>query len=89
MGKKKLRAKYTSKHQRSSMDWSLTKAIRLEKSGLDREIHKLDALSRGKNVFTTIPNPNPENTKERYIRVPLKQVSLSVRKAEDRKESTA
>ena len=83
MGKKKLRAKYTSKGTARAMDWAITKAMRADKSELDKAIDKLDALAAGKNPWTTIPNPNPEETNKRFIRVPLKQDSISVRKEKD------
>lgn len=83
MGKKKLRAKYTSKGTGRAMDWTITKACRNSKSDLEKAINKLDALANGKNVYTTIPNPNQNETAKRFVRVLLKHESLSVRKDSD------
>ncbi len=75
MGKKKLRAKTTSKGLRKNSDPKISNLIRSTWVGSsDQLIAKLDAFLSGKNVMLTIENPNPEETAKRFIRVPAKQV---------------
>lgn len=69
MGKKKQRAKYTSKGQRVNTDLGVAKAVKRDRSFLDKESMKLAAFCAGKKVYFTIPNPSPKNTRERFIRV--------------------
>ena len=66
MGKKRLRKKTTSQGQRKNVAnkhkfdlWS----------PIERELFKVRALAKGKRVCETIPNPDRENTKARFIRV--------------------
>jgi len=35
----------------------------------DRMLFKMDALSKGKDVYFTVPNPNKSDTSRRFIRV--------------------
>jgi len=69
MGKKKSRAKYTSKGQRRSMDTRPLKAVRRERHPLRNLLNKIDSFVDGKKVYLTIPNPNPKETNKPYIRV--------------------
>lgn len=69
MAKKKSRAKYHSKEQRKSISTDLTKAVRREKTDLDKILHKLKVWATGKKVMVTIPNPNKNETNKRFIRV--------------------
>ena len=39
----------------------------------DRIINQLKAFRKGKNVMVTIPNPDPNCTNKRFIRVPAKE----------------
>lgn len=39
-----------------------------------RIINQRKAFDAGKNVMVTIPNPNPNETNKRYLRVPAKQI---------------
>lgn len=66
MGKKRCRKKYTSAGVHSNVSTSNkfdTYNI------LDRELFKIRALAKGKKVCYTIPNPDKNNTKARFIRV--------------------
>ena len=63
------RAKYTSKGQRDSVSKQTTKAMRRDKSELDKILNKLNVWSTGKKVMVTIPNPNKNETNKRFIRV--------------------
>ena len=66
MGKKRLRKKTTSQGQRNNV----ANKHKFDLWGLiDRELFKVKALAAGKRVCYTIPNPDRENTKARFIRV--------------------
>jgi len=69
MAGKAKRAKYTSKGQRESVSKDTVKALRNEKSDLDKILNKLKVWSKGKKVMVTIPNPNKNETNKRFIRV--------------------
>ena len=69
MGKKTSRAKYTSKGKRASVSKETLKAVRAERSELDKILNKLKVWSTGKKVMVTIPNPNKNETNKRFIRV--------------------
>lgn len=66
MGKRRVRKKYTSQGQRKNVankhNFDLWGPI-------DRALFKLRAKKAGKRVCETIPNPDQNNTKERFIRV--------------------
>jgi hypothetical protein len=68
MGKKRTRKNYTSKGQRNNV---ATKHLVDCWDVLDRAIFKAEALAKGKRVVTTIPNPDKENTKARFIKVKM------------------
>jgi hypothetical protein len=59
----------------SNVSKAVSKAMRREylESG-DRVLNQLDAFRKGRNVMLTIPNPNPNETNKRFIRVPASQV---------------
>lgn len=67
LGKKvRCRKTYTSKGQRKNVSnenrfdtWDVW----------DRALFKLKAIASKKRTCKTVPNPDPENTKERFIRV--------------------
>lgn len=61
---KKKRAHQTSKGERRSMQ-----KLDVGRSQLDRELDALSALRKNKRVWETIPNPNPNETAKRFIRV--------------------
>jgi len=68
MGKKRLRKNYRSKGQRKSVATANCFDVW---TSLDRALFKAEALAKGKRVMVTIPNPDKENTKARFIRVRL------------------
>ena len=64
MGKKRYRKSYKSKGLRKNVaytpdTWDV----------LDRALFKAQALAAGKRVCMTVPNPDRENTKARFIKV--------------------
>ena len=75
MGKKKKRDKQTSKGERRSVSKQITKSIRKDfiESG-QKIVHQAEAFRKGKKVMLTIPNPNKDNTHQRFIRVPATEV---------------
>ena len=70
--RKKSRASQTSKGERRNVvngkhrksDWTPLQTI----------LHKQEAWLQGKKVMLTIPNPNKNETKARFIRVPANQI---------------
>ena len=85
MGKKKSRATETSKGERRNVSKSVTKVLRREymssrSARVNNQItaflkgNQTEAFRRGKNVVVTIPNPNPNETNKRFIRVNAKDV---------------
>lgn len=66
---KKKRTKKTSKGLHTSIGSWAVKAVRNDRSEADILANKLAAWKRGKKVFMTVTNPNPEDTKRRFIRV--------------------
>lgn len=63
------RTKYTSKGERSSVSRSVTNAVRRDRPYIETLTHKVNAWAKGKKVWVTIPNPNPNETNKRFIRV--------------------
>lgn len=59
----------------SNVSKSVRRAIRADyiASG-DRVINQRAAYDAGKNVMVTIPNPNPNETSKRFIRVNAKTI---------------
>ena len=74
MGKGKSSKGYISKGERNNVRKDITKAIRREYKVVDRVNNQIDAFIKGKNVMLTIPNPNPNETMKRFIRVNAKDV---------------
>lgn len=79
MGKKRTRAKQVSKgitHQNPKcMGNKISKDLRREWNQSDARVNaQLTAFLKGKNVMLTVPNPDKNNTKERFIRVNAKEV---------------
>ena len=75
MGKKKQRATQTSKGIHCQKRTPAQKERRRDymQSG-ERIQNQLTAFLANKNVVLTIPNPDKNNTKERFIRVPAHEV---------------
>ena len=74
MPKRKSSSKgYTSKGQRPNVRKDIRKAQRRDYVGSIAQIaNKLEAHLQGKKVMVTIPNPDKNNTRERFIRVPYR-----------------
>ena len=68
-GKKSKGTTYVSKGEVGT-DRKLTNAIRREyvANGIARRINQMKALKKGKNVVLTIPNPNKNDTRARFIK---------------------
>jgi hypothetical protein len=64
LGRKRIRNKKTSQGLRKNV----ANKVNLW-SPLDRALFKAEARRKGKRVCETIPNPDKNNTKERFIRV--------------------
>tara|TARA_Y100000592_G_scaffold41655_1_gene66067 strand:+ start:24009 stop:24254 length:246 start_codon:yes stop_codon:yes gene_type:complete len=73
MAKRKANSKgYKSKEERPNVRKDIRKVGRREYVGsIDQIVNKLHAFKSGKRVMMTIPNPDKNNTKERFIRVPM------------------
>tara|TARA_B100000029_G_scaffold425358_1_gene433670 strand:+ start:1921 stop:2163 length:243 start_codon:yes stop_codon:yes gene_type:complete len=80
MPKRKSSSKgYTSKGQRPNVRKDIRKAQRRDYVGsIDQIANKLEAHLQGKRVMVTIPNPDKNNTRERFIRVPYR-VAMQVK----------
>lgn len=76
MGKKKLRAKYTSKGERPNVNAKDCLASRNERSNIQTAINKLDAAKAGKRAYVTVPNSNPNETAKPFVRVKVSESSL-------------
>ena len=75
MGKKRSRATQTSKGVHCQKRTAEQKAQRLEyKGSLVEGANKMAAHKKFKRVMLTIPNPDANNTRERYIKVPSTEV---------------
>ena len=73
MAKRKSASKgYQSKGQRPNVRKDIRKAMRSDYVGsVEQMNNKLSAFKKGKRVMITVPNPNKNNTKERFIRTPM------------------
>jgi len=70
MGKKKSREGQTSKGERRNVVAGLGDS----RSELQKVNDKINAWKRGKNVILTVPNPNKNETKMRFIKKNAKDV---------------
>ena len=68
------RTKYTSKSERRNVSKWTRKAIKRERTGLQRLNAQMEAFLEGKNVVLTIPNPNPNEKGKPFIRKNAKEV---------------
>jgi hypothetical protein len=64
MGKKK----HSSGHVSQGSRISSMKTASAHTSA-ERMLYKMDALSKGKDVYFTVPNPNKADTSRRFIRM--------------------
>ena len=67
--KKKSRDHQVSKGIHSSVDRSITKAVRRDRSPLEVLCNKSAAWKKMQNPWITIPNSNPHETAKRFVRV--------------------
>jgi len=75
MGKKRKRATQTSKGEHCQKRTAIQKAQRIAyKLSGERTTNQYRAFTLNKNVMLTIPNPDKNNTKERFIKVPAQEV---------------
>ena len=74
MGKKKSRASQTSKGLGSNVGSWVRKAMKRDVSPIIKLGRKQEAFNKGKKVMVTIPNPDKQATRERFIRVDAKEV---------------
>lgn len=63
---------YKSKGQRPNVRKDICKAMRRDYVGsVEQMTNKVRALKTGKRVMMTVLNSNKNNTKERFVRVPM------------------
>lgn len=61
---------YTSKGERPNVNKKISNSARSDYLiSADRVMNQLRAYRDGKNVVVTIPNPDKNNTKARYIKI--------------------
>ena len=77
MGKKKSRAQYVSK---GSVGTTKSRSKSDEDYKSRRAYNQMKAFISGKNVVLTIPNPNPNETNKRFIKVNARDVWKSSRR---------
>lgn len=68
-GKKASGKVYTSKGERPNCNQKFTNMVKNSKSYLENTLNKMEAFAKGKNVWFTVPNPNPNETNKRFIRI--------------------
>lgn len=66
MGKKVKRKTYVSKGERNSVARSTVKAVRRDRSPIEKALNKLDAWRSGKNPWITVPGPS---SNMRFVKV--------------------
>lgn len=69
MAAPKTKTKYTSKGERPNVSRDVTKAVKRDRSVIDKLKHKQKAWLKGQNPWITVPNGNTADTKARYVRV--------------------
>ncbi len=77
MGKKKASGKnYESKGERPNVSKDIRKAMRREylSSNLKVMLNKREAWSKGKRVMLTVPNPDKNNKKEKFVKVEASEI---------------
>ena len=70
---KRARSNYTSKGIVGT-NKKITKAVARDVPLVQKELNRLDAYLKGKKVYTTIPNPNPNETNKRFVRVLMSSI---------------
>jgi hypothetical protein len=69
MGKKRTRAKKTSRGERVSISRSTVRLVRDARDEGDKMFNKLRAWKAGKKGYVTVPNPNHHETDKPFIKV--------------------
>jgi len=69
MGKKKSGTNYTSKGERPNVNKKIRNAMRAATPKALKELRKVEAYAKGKNVVITIANPNKNETNKPFIKV--------------------
>jgi hypothetical protein len=65
----KTKSKYTSKGERKNVNPSVAKAVKQERTYLDKMVLKQKAWAKGQNPWITVPNGNTADTRARFVRV--------------------
>lgn len=73
-GKDKNKVSKTSNGERPNVASWGKKAVRRDREPLDIMIAKLKAFKRGKKVYITVPNENPNETNKPFKRVEAKHI---------------
>lgn len=68
MSAPKTKSAYTSKGERKA-NRQISKAVKRERSAVEKWTNLQKAWLKGKNPWVTIPNPNTAETAKRFIRV--------------------
>ena len=68
MSAPKSKSSYISKGEREA-NRSLSKAIKRERTAIDKWTILQKAWLKGKNPWVTVPNPNTSDTRARFVRV--------------------
>lgn len=61
-------SKYTSKGEREA-NRKISKAVKRDRSAIDKWTILQKAWLKGKNPWVTVPNPNTSDTRARFVRV--------------------
>lgn len=69
MAKVKSRAQYISKGEHGNMSRQLTKAVRRDRTVIDKWVIKQRAWLDDKNPWLSVENPNTNETNKRFVRV--------------------
>ena len=69
MSQQKTKTKYVSKGERKSVNPSVAKAVKRDRSVIDKMVAKQKAWLKGQNPWVTVPNENTADTKARFVRV--------------------
>jgi hypothetical protein len=73
MAKKATGKHYTSKGERKA-NQKISNAVRNDRSEAENMINKYKAYEAGKKVFLTVPNPNPNETNKKFIKIDARSV---------------
>lgn len=73
MSGQKTKTSKTSKGERKSVSPAICRAVRRERTYLDKMLMKQKAWQKGQNPWVTIPNPNTNETNKRFIKVRANQ----------------